>query len=314
MRDYSKVSPKFWIGKTGKALRKKGPEAVIVGMYLMTAPTANMLGLYYLTIGTIAHETGLGFEGASKGLQSAIEAGFCSYDEESEVVWVFEMASYQVGEALKENDLRVKGVQNEYDALPENPYLAQFFDKYAAAFHMASKRNDESPLQAPSKPLRSQEQEQEQEQKQEQEQEQEHSCAPAGGTPPKKDALSAEKQQACRKTWDSYSDAYVARYGTEPVRNAKVNRNIVDFVGRLGGEEAPHVAAFYVRHNGAYYVRDMHSVGAMLKDAEKLRTEWATNAQMTAAKAHQIDKTQTNYDAFAPLIAAAEAEESHVEG
>ena len=66
MREYSKVSPQFWFGQTGKALRKKGPEALVVGMYLMTAPNANMLGLYYLPIVTIAHETGLGFEGASK--------------------------------------------------------------------------------------------------------------------------------------------------------------------------------------------------------------------------------------------------------
>lgn len=32
MRDYSKVNPKFWIGKTGKALRKEGVEALVVGM------------------------------------------------------------------------------------------------------------------------------------------------------------------------------------------------------------------------------------------------------------------------------------------
>lgn len=31
MRDYAKVSPKFWIGKTGKALKALVPEAVIVG-------------------------------------------------------------------------------------------------------------------------------------------------------------------------------------------------------------------------------------------------------------------------------------------
>lgn len=168
MRDYSKVSPKFWIGKTGKALRKQGPEAMIVGMYLMTAPTSNMLGLYYLSLGTIAHETGLGMQGASKGLQSAIQAGFCAYDEESEVVWVYEMASYQIAESLKESDLRVKGVQNEYDALPENPYLARFFEKYGTAFRMTNKRDAESPSEAPSKPLQSQEQEQEKEQEQEQ--------------------------------------------------------------------------------------------------------------------------------------------------
>lgn len=54
-----------------------------------------MLGLYYLPILYIAHETGLGLEGASKGLKSTIEAGFCSYDEDTEMVWVHEMAAYR---------------------------------------------------------------------------------------------------------------------------------------------------------------------------------------------------------------------------
>lgn len=172
MRDYAKIGPKFWIGKTGKKLRTAGIEAQLVALYLMSSPHANMLGLYYIPQAFISHETGLGFEGASKGLQGCIEAGFCQYDEDSEMVWVMEMARFQVGDELHGKDLRIKGVQNEYDSLPENPYLAAFFDMYSKAFCMSSKRDTGSPLEAPSKPLRSQEQEQEQEQEQKQEQEQ----------------------------------------------------------------------------------------------------------------------------------------------
>lgn len=164
MRDYSKVSPQFWIGKTGKEIRRQGPETLIVAMYLMTCPQANMLGLFYLPEMYIAHETGLGMEGAMKGLAGCIEAGFCAYDRDSEVVWVYEMARHQIANELKERDLRSKGVQNEYDSLPENPFLACFFDKYGAAFKMAQKRGNSIPIEGPSKTLRSQEQEQEQEQ------------------------------------------------------------------------------------------------------------------------------------------------------
>jgi hypothetical protein len=170
MRDYSKVGPQFWIGKTGKALRKQGVESQLVALYLMSSPHANMLGLYYVPKTFIAHETGLGMEGASKGLQGCIDAGFCQYDEDSEVVWVIEMARFQIADQLSAGDKQCKGVQNEYESLPENPYLSAFYDMYAKAFHMSSKREITSPLQAPSKPLASQEQEQEQEQKQEQEQ------------------------------------------------------------------------------------------------------------------------------------------------
>ncbi|MDW5308819.1 hypothetical protein R7J43_21940, partial [Acinetobacter baumannii] len=74
------VSPHFWTGTTGKKLRQTH-EGLIVAMYLMTSPHANMLGLYYMPLLYVAHETGLGMEGASKGLQCACEAGFCSYDE-----------------------------------------------------------------------------------------------------------------------------------------------------------------------------------------------------------------------------------------
>lgn len=174
MRDYAKVAPQFWIGKTGKSLRSKGMEAQVVAMYLITCPHSNMLGMYYIPMMYIAHETGLGFEGASKGLARAIEAGFCSYDHDSEVVWVHEMAFYQIAPALEGKDKRIAGVQNEYDAVPDNPFLERFFEKYAGPFKIERKRVSElsetSPFQATLEGLASQEQEQEQEQKQEKEQ------------------------------------------------------------------------------------------------------------------------------------------------
>lgn len=111
------------------------------------------------------------------------------------------------------------------------------------------------------------------------------------------------------ETWEAYSGAYFFRYGTEPVRNASVNGKLAQFVQRIGAHESPNVARFFLSHNNGYYVRAMHSVGAMLQDAEKLRTEWATNTRMTQTKALQADKTATNLDAFAPLIAAAKARE-----
>lgn len=167
MREYGKVSPHFWTGSTGKQLRQC-PESLVVSMYLMTSPHANMLGLYYMPLLYVAHETGLGMEGASKGLQWACEAGFCSYDHASEMVWVHEMARFQIADKLKSTDKRSIGVQNEYNSLPSNPYLASFYDKYSQAFCMTEKRQNTVKKvvknEAPSKPLASQEQEQEQEQ------------------------------------------------------------------------------------------------------------------------------------------------------
>lgn len=173
MRDYSKVAPTFWTGKTGKAIRRRGSEALIVAMYLMTSPHSNMLGLYYQPMLYMAHETGLGIEGASKGLAACQEEGFCYYDKDAEMVWVVEMASYQIAEELKATDNRCAGIQKEYDALPDNILLGDFYERYQAAFHLSRKRffdgSHEGPTQAPLEGLLSQEQEQEQEQEQKQE-------------------------------------------------------------------------------------------------------------------------------------------------
>lgn len=172
MRHYGKVSPQFWIGRTGKSLRTAGAEAQLVSLYLLTNPHANMIGLYYMPLMFIAHETGLGIEGASKGLASAIEAGFCHYDEQSEMVWVPEMAAHQIGSNLTPKDKRCPGVQNEYNAQPDNPFLSMFYDKYQSHFHMTVRRGEadknESEPEGASEGLASQEQEQEQEKEQDQ--------------------------------------------------------------------------------------------------------------------------------------------------
>jgi hypothetical protein len=174
MRDYGTVSPRFWIGVTGKALRGK-PEAQIVALYLMTGPHANMIGIFHCPEIYIAHETGLGTEGASKGLARLIEAGFCGYDAPSEVVFVYRMAAYQIGDSLKPGDNRIKGIERELLKASPARFVQRFLEIYGRSFNLQIKPSDI----APSEPLRSQEQEQEQEQDQEQEKEKE----PNGSSP-----------------------------------------------------------------------------------------------------------------------------------
>lgn len=142
MSDYRKISPLFWTGRMGKSLRGH-PEAQIVATYLITAPSANALGLYYLPVVFIAHDTGLPFEGASEGLRRCIEGGFCAYDEDSEVVWVFEMAAWQVASKLSEKDNRVSWVNKQYKNLPDNPFLFDFFERYGEAFLLDKRRGSE---------------------------------------------------------------------------------------------------------------------------------------------------------------------------
>lgn len=166
MRDYSKVSPRFWLGTTGRQLRAEGPDVQLVALYLITAPTANMIGLYALSTAALANDTGLSSERVLQALARLGELRFSEYDELSQVVWVLEMARFQVSEkskdaeSLKPGDKRCKGVQRDYNQVPDNRMLGAFFDKYADRFHLTQRRSDAraivSPLPSPS---RSQEQE-----------------------------------------------------------------------------------------------------------------------------------------------------------
>ncbi|MEO8641878.1 hypothetical protein [Pseudomonas sp.] len=109
-------------------------------------------------------------------------------------------------------------------------------------------------------------------------------------------AAEADRQDTCREIWSSYSAAYQLRYQAAPVRNAKVNRNVVDLWKRLGSEAAA-VAEFYVGINDSYLIRNCHDLGSLLVKAESYRTQWATNRQMNGTTAQQIERKQANLQA-----------------
>ena len=151
MRDYSKVSSGFWTGKTGRSLRGD-MQTQIVAMYLMTSPHSNMIGVFHCPILYIAHETGSPLEGATEGLKKLIQGGFCTYEEDSETIWVHQMANFQIGEALKASDNRVKDIRKQFENLPEGRIKTEFFKKYGKAFHLEISKPLASPSEAPPKP------------------------------------------------------------------------------------------------------------------------------------------------------------------
>jgi hypothetical protein len=312
MRDYGKVYTAFW---TSEDTRNLSEDGRILAIYLLTCTHGNMLGCFRLTDAYAADDLKWGIERVSKGFEELYTNGF-SY-RCNKTFWVF------IRQYLKWNQFENPNVGMAagklFDALPiptsVKPLLAlalrencprfpmvkldefeRYLEPFANPFTLISKTvvgvvvGATAPTEAVTAAP------------------EETSCDGASATPQKKvSPIKPESETA--STWNSYSDAYFDRYGAEPVRNATVNGQLANFVRRLGRDESPHVARFFVGHNNAYYVREMHSIGAMVKDSEKLRTEWATNCKMTQTKALQADKTQTNFDAFAPLIAEAEARE-----
>lgn len=152
MRTYSMIFSTFWTGRTGREIKKMGPEAQILALYLLTSPSAmsNMgIGIYYLPIDYMVHDIGAPSKGLTKALGSLSEGGFCAYDPLFEYVWVKEMAKFQIG-SLKPNDNRVAGVKKALMNIPENLcFLYDFYQKYKKDLHL----EDEAKLVAPSKPL-----------------------------------------------------------------------------------------------------------------------------------------------------------------
>lgn len=305
MRDYGKVYTAFWTSEDARGLSEDGRT---LALYLLTCPHGNMIGCFRLTNAYAADDLMWDIERVSEGFAELSAKGYAYRCERT--FWVV------INRYLKWNQFENPNVGKAAGKLFETitpPYAVkallakalrefsptfpvQILDKFetlSKPFPNPSALSAETVVGAVA-------------------------VTPAGaGTvcatasvdaAPKKPA-SPKPESETASTWTAYSDAYFNRYGTDPVRNASVNGKLAQFVARLGRDEAPLVASFFVGHNNGYYVREMHAVGAMLKDAEKLRTEWATNTRMTQTKALQADKTQTNFDAFAPLIAEAEARE-----
>ncbi|WP_447902434.1 hypothetical protein [Pseudomonas serbica] len=114
---------------------------------------------------------------------------------------------------------------------------------------------------------------------------------------PKAARQKTDVQIANANTWDAYTIAYLDRYGVEPVRNAKVNAQIAQLVQRLGADEAPQVAMFYVTVNDSFFIRASHELGLLVARAEGIRTQWLTGRQVNAVTARQMENTQANINA-----------------
>lgn len=160
MREYGQVSPSFWIGETGKLLRGDA-TAQVLALYLMSSPHSNMTGVFHCPVLYMGYETGLGIEGATKGLQRLLEVGFCEYDDPSECVFVVRMAAYQIAESLKPGDNRIAGLRKEVAKMAPPNLRRRFLDVYGSVFCINDGNTTEgnaqaSPFKAPPKGLVSQ--------------------------------------------------------------------------------------------------------------------------------------------------------------
>lgn len=120
------------------------------------------------------------------------------------------------------------------------------------------------------------------------------------GTKQKK-SVKNEHTEENRKIWAVYENAYRLRYGINPVKNATVNSQISNLRKKLGTEESLMVVEFYLKHENSFYLKNTHTFGLCLKDAETLRTQAIKGVAITSGMVRSFEKKQNENEIIAAL-------------
>jgi uncharacterized protein YdaU (DUF1376 family) len=104
-----------------------------------------------------------------------------------------------------------------------------------------------------------------------------------------RDVQKRSREAKSSGAWNAYMNAYRDRYGVTPERNATNNSLLCQLVDKVGQDNAPLVAAFYITHQGSWYTTAGHAVTLLVRDAQKLLTEYKTGNVITNAQARQDD-------------------------
>lgn len=148
MKGYAQLRSRFWTHGTGKALRGD-PKAQLVALYLISAPQADMVGIFHSPVIYMAHETGLTEADVLHGLERLQAEGFLVYDHDNEDVWVCSMAKEQIGDTLKPGDKRRSAIEKQLQTFIRSPLLPVWLERYGESYGITI---DVSPFEAPSKP------------------------------------------------------------------------------------------------------------------------------------------------------------------
>jgi len=109
------------------------------------------------------------------------------------------------------------------------------------------------------------------------------------------EGLEVEKnvtKEANRKIKEAYLNAFRIRYGVEPnVQSAQFNSQVSSLRKKLGTENSIAVVNFYLSHNDGYYLKNTHSFGLCLKDADTLFVQMQKGKAITSADVRRFEKS-----------------------
>ncbi len=153
---YRTVDTATW---TDPKIKLLDPDGKLLFLYLFTNQHSHVSGIYYLTIPTILHETGIKKGVLKRRLDTLSELGLARFDPENEVIWVEKMFFYQ---GRGEKNLRAASKQLE--SLHNSYLIKGFLDEYPMVREFISERITVKLDRVSEVGTPNQEQEQEQEQ------------------------------------------------------------------------------------------------------------------------------------------------------
>lgn len=262
MRDYGKVHTSFWTSETTRGMSE---DARSLAMYLLTSPHGTIAGVFRLPDGYVCEDIQWEGERVKKGFDELLAKGFANRCETTKWVWIAKHFEWN----KPENPNQTKSAVKIALSIPNECAWKQDYIRDCAEILGIIVEPLPNPSETVTQPVTV------------------TVTEAVSGTVTGVENLPAAKQPAqvnpdtelqaaCKATWHAYLVAFHSRYGADPVRNKTVSSQVKQFVNRIGYTESPLVAAWYVSHEEPFYVKNMHGIGLLLKDAEKLRTEWVT--------------------------------------
>ncbi|MDI6761149.1 MAG: hypothetical protein QMD05_10030, partial [Candidatus Brocadiaceae bacterium] len=101
---YRTIDETFW--SDPKIKKHLSVEEKLLFLYLITNPHSHYSGIYYLPIATITDETSIPEKKLHPCLTHLARVGLGWYDYENDIVWVVNMAEYQMKGQNKGNLIR----------------------------------------------------------------------------------------------------------------------------------------------------------------------------------------------------------------
>lgn len=132
-RSYAKIFTGKWRSRSFRTLRGN-PWTIVLQDYLMSCPASEMSGVFYMPKYLIEGELGIPHDELESAIRILEEADFCRFYDD-EYVFVYNMARYQIADALSPDDNRWKSLMRDIEEMPDN-IRREFIIRYNDDFNL----------------------------------------------------------------------------------------------------------------------------------------------------------------------------------